>query len=123
MSNYINITDCVGGKDRGWKINQMTIELWSKKTSFESENSSSIYAAVYAGLVSNCYVKGEESDFTFEDVCDWVDKVSLSGTREDVFLLIKNTFEESDVYIKILEKLNSQLKSLSGVKKKTTKKK
>ena len=80
--NYIQIN--IGGRLRGWKINQMTMELWSKLTYGSAEASTSNYAAVYAGLVANCYVKreeftktvdGKEVAATFEDVCDWVEQI------------------------------------------------
>ena len=29
---------------------------------------------VYWGLFNNCFVKREDPDFTFEEVCDWVDE-------------------------------------------------
>jgi len=103
--NYIQIE--IGGKLRGWKVNQMTLELWSKKTSGDAELSSSNYAAVFAGLVANCYVKGEEPDFTFENVCDWVDAIEGTETIE----FIKKTFEESQVYINTLKRLENLLRS------------
>lgn len=121
--NYIQIE--IGGKVRGWKVNQMTIEIWSKRTSFESENASSTYAAVYAGLVSNCYVKGEEPDFTFENVCDWVEDLNTPNGLK-VLEMIKKTFEESEAYIRVIEKLNEQLKATGEtgkVKKKAAPKK
>ena len=112
--NYIQID--IGGKLRGWKANQMTLELWSKKTSAESSNSTSTYAAVYAGLMANCYVKSEEPDFTFEDVCDWTDKLGVTELEK-----IKTAFEESESYIATLERMNAVLKTTNkeaGNKKK-----
>ena len=69
--NYIQIE--IGGKLRGWKVNQLTLEEWSKRMG--TTNTSALYSAIYAGLVANCYVKSEEPDFTFENVCDWTDKL------------------------------------------------
>jgi len=103
--SYVQIE--IGGKLRGWKVNQMTLEIWSKKTNLESETVSSNYAAVYAGLISNCYVKNEEPDFTFEDVCDWVDSL----TDPKIMELIKKTFEGSQVYIATLERMENVLKA------------
>lgn len=110
-SNYIAID--IGGKVRGWKVNQMTLEIWSKRTSLESENASSTYAAVYGGLVANCYAKSEDPDFTFENVCDWVDELNGTAAGLKMLELIKKQFEESSTYIAALERLEKQLKTLS----------
>ena len=112
MANYIQIE--IGGKLRGWKVNQLTLEIWSNKTSAEFSNSSSNYAAVYAGLVSNCYVKSEEPDFTFEDVCDWVEEMNNNNDLT-VLELIKKTFEESQAYIATLDRLNARLIKMKPV--------
>lgn len=122
--NYITIT--IGGKERGWKVNQMTLEIWSKKTLNDATNSTSAYAAVNAGLMANCYVKNEEPDFTFEQVCDWVDELNATDAGQKVLQLIAKTFDESQVYLAALERMNKQLKSMqpagdSGKKKQATK--
>jgi len=112
--NYTQIT--IGGKERGWKVNQLTIELWAKHIDQDASPSTSTYAAVYAGLVANCYVKREEPDFTFEDVCEWVDEINLSGKYEPLEK-IKKTFEESRFYINLLDKLKDQLRTTTEEKK------
>lgn len=114
MGNYIQIE--IGGKFRGWKVNQMTIEIWSKMLNETAFASTSNYAAVYGGLVANCYVKQEEPDFTYEQVCDWVDDLNTSANGEAILNQIKVAFEESQYYIRIIEKLNTELKTLQAVK-------
>lgn len=81
--NYIQKK--IGGKLRGLKFNQGTdIEFFSKNGS----NTNAIfrcYALVWAALVCNCFVKGEEVDFTFENVCDWCEE--LPETEKEKFYL------------------------------------
>lgn len=116
--NYIQIE--IGGKLRGWKATQLTLEIWSKKTLHDFNATSSNYAAVYAGLVANCYVKEEEFTktvevnglpvevaATFEDVCEWVDGLK----DKNVLSLVKKTFEESQYYIELLESMENALKA------------
>ena len=70
--SYLQIT--IGGKERGLKFNQLAIETIAKLNDTETV-SGLLYAMVYAGLKANLYVKREEPDFTFEQVCDWVDEL------------------------------------------------
>lgn len=70
--SYTQIT--IGGKERGLKFNQLAIELIAKYNSTDTA-SAFIYALFYGGLMGNLYVKREEADFTFEQVCDWVDEM------------------------------------------------
>jgi hypothetical protein len=57
------------------------------------------YALVYAGLKANCFVKREESDFTFEQVCDWVDAMSLEELTK-----VRDCFEETQAFKSMLPK-------------------
>lgn len=109
--SYLLLKNCIG-KDRGWKVNQKTIEIWSNKVDDKAFASTSNYGAMYGGLVANCYVKEEEPDFTFEQVCEYVDE--LNETTEGLAILeqIKEKFEASQYYIKILEKMEGMLKSM-----------
>lgn len=119
--NYIQVE--LGGQLRGWKVNQMTIEIWSKLLNQDAFNSSSNYGAVYGGLVANCEAKRIEPDFTFEQVCDWVDELNLIDTGVVVMQQIKEAFEESQYFIKIIEKLNVALVTKEPDKKKAQRKK
>lgn len=62
----------LGGKLRGLKFNQLAIEIISTHNDTNTQ-SAFMYAMIYGGLMGNSYVKREEPDYTFEDVCDWVD--------------------------------------------------
>ncbi len=117
--NYIQID--IGGKLRGWKVNQLTLEEWSKRMG--STNTSALYSAVYAGLFANCYVKNEEPDFTFENVCDWTDGLIATNDGMKVVELIKETFEKSDAYIQSLKRLQELKDAIDVDKKKVRKKK
>jgi len=117
--SYIQIN--IGGKLRGWKVNQLTLEEWSKRMG--ATNTSAVYSAVNAGLVANCYVKGIEPDFTFEDVCDWCDQLLATPEGLKTVELIKETFEKSDAYLLTVKKLLELKESLPDKKKVTRKKK
>lgn len=67
--SYIQIN--IGGKDRGLKFNQLAIEVLSMHN--DGTAASITYGMIYGGLRGNSYVKREEPDYTFEQVCDWVD--------------------------------------------------
>ena len=119
--SYIQIN--IGGKLRGWKTNQLTIELFSKHISVSAVDTTSIYAAMYAGLVSNCYVKSEEPDFTFEDVCNWVDEIYASKDLKTIEA-VNDCFKESSAYIQVMETIQEKLRiDLKQPDKKKVKKK
>jgi hypothetical protein len=69
----------LGGKTRGLKFNQLAIELIGQYND-SSTTTGFLYAMVYAGLKGNAYVKREELDATFEQVCDWVDEMPNKDT-------------------------------------------
>ena len=62
----------LGGKLRGLKFNQLAFEIISTYNDTQTQ-SAFMYAMIYGGLMGNSYVKRDESDYTFENVCDWVD--------------------------------------------------
>lgn len=70
--SYIQID--IGGKLRGLKFNQLAIEIISKHNTTDT-TSAFMYAMIYGGLIGNSYVKQEEPDYTFEQVCDWIDEL------------------------------------------------
>ncbi len=117
MNNYLQIN--IGGKLRGWKINQMTIEIWSKQYDKDAAGASSTYGVVFGGLKANCYAKQEDEDFTLEDVCNWVDDMQLTEEGRADLKAIKDAFESSQHYIAILQRLNNEL---DAVKKEVKKK-
>ena len=71
--SYIQAT--LGGKEQGLKFNQLSIEVFTSNINYEAIDTSSIYAIFFAGLTGNYYAKRKDIDFTFENVCDWVDEL------------------------------------------------
>lgn len=81
--SYVEIKD-FGGKDRGLKFNQVSLEIFSKSLKVDTPAASAIYATFYAGLMGFCYVKQEEPDFTFEQVTDWVDDLYEKDRKKEI---------------------------------------
>ena len=89
--SYISLE--LGGKQRGLKFNQMAVITMTNYMDFDNLAATYGYALVYAGLVANCYVKREEPDFNFEQVCDWVESL----TPEDL-LKVRECFESTQTF-------------------------
>lgn len=83
----------IGGKERGLKFNQMAIMILSEKTDKEHPMATAGYALVYAGLKANAYTKGEEFTATFEDVCEWVEDVTVEDMN-----IVNAAFMETQQY-------------------------
>ena len=96
--SYIKIT--IGGKERGLKFNQLAIELMSQ---YNDSNTTTgfVYALFYAGLRGNSYVKREEPDYTFENVCDWVDVLE---NKEKVINDVSAVLTETEVWKTLVKK-------------------
>jgi hypothetical protein len=73
MNGYMNAE--ILGKNRGIKFGVLAIQkiAMSVGDQFSTQDITVLYEMLYWGLWNNCYVKKEVPDFTFEDVCDWVD--------------------------------------------------
>ena len=117
--SYIKIL--IGGKERGLKFNQMAVVVMAQKADIENYAATAGYAMVYAGLKANCFVKSEECDFTFEQVCDWVENLS-----PETMLSIYEVFQSTQAYKALIEKgiekpeviTKKKLKSTTGNKPK-----
>jgi hypothetical protein len=120
MNGYIqaNILD----KDRGLKFGtlaaeQITMELVSLGVATGGHYSNSMIAVViYWGLYNNSFVKRQELDVTFEQVCDWVDENWYNKELEQTFTDIVKCYEESKQSKLVIEKLKENVEE---VKKKT----
>jgi len=110
--SYIQIE--ISGKPRGLKFNQMAVVTMTKYLDFDNVAATYGYALVYAGLVSGCYVKREEPDFTFEQVCDWVDDMPV-----DELIKIRDVFESTQSF----KALISNAEEVTKKKPKRTKEK
>ena len=93
----------IGGKLRGLKFNQMTVVTMTQYLAFDNVPASYPYALVYAALYANCYVKREEVDFTFEQVCEWVDEIGI----EEV-IKIRDMFEATQSFKNLIPQTESE---------------
>lgn len=105
--SYVQIE--IGGKLRGLKFNQFAlaehevISEGNKNPVFHS------YSLIYAGLLGNCKVKREELTHTvddkevvstFEDVTEWVDKISDPEIFKSVLAAYKSALPEPEKPLK-----------------------
>lgn len=73
--NYVQVE--LGGKLRGLKFNQGAHAEIQAMYKVGMKAIQVSYIVVYGGLLGNCFVKQIEPDFTFEEVCDWCDKLTV----------------------------------------------
>ncbi|MBA3675408.1 MAG: hypothetical protein H0W75_10735, partial [Chitinophagaceae bacterium] len=74
----------LGGKKRGLKFNQISLEVFTKNINAEALESSAVYATFFAGLIGNCVAKREDQDFSYADVMEWVDKLYEEGKTDEI---------------------------------------
>ena len=79
--SYILLKDFIG-RDRGLKFDQGAHVEISLKIGISKNEAFAGYAIIWGGLVSCTYRKGEEIDFTFEQVCDAADKLIPTQIQE-----------------------------------------
>ena len=113
MNGYMKAN--ILGKDRGIKFGMLAMQKIALAVgeSLDTENITVLYEMVYWGLWNNCYVKKEVPDFSFEEICDWVDS-NISNTK--FFEELGECFKSSNII-----KDNTQAdekKSLSTSKRK-----
>lgn len=99
--SYIQIE--IGGKLRGLKFNQMAIVILTQKIDPVNYVATANYAMVWAGLKGSAYVKGEELDLNFEQVCDLVDTLP-----QDILKLIDACLAESQKYKELIENIKDK---------------
>lgn len=85
-------------KDRGLKFNQMAVIILAQKADPDNWAASSVYAMCWAGLKANAYVKGEELDLNFEEVCDWAENLTDEELKS-----INEALAEAEAYKKLLK--------------------
>jgi hypothetical protein len=95
--SYVQIE--IGGKLRGLKFNRMAMIIIAQKSDQNNYAASANYACIFAGLRANNYVKGVEDDFTFEQVCDWIDDLA-----PDEILKVDAALNEATAYRELLDK-------------------
>lgn len=93
--SYIQVE--IGGKLRGLKFNNFGLEQMYKALEGNSVIAFS-YALIWGGLEGNRYVKREEADYSFENVCDWVDALpAKTQTIESVTKVMTETQNYKDL--------------------------
>lgn len=114
--SYIEIE--IGGKVRGIKFTKFAMILINKKANLENWAATANYAMVYAGLFANNYHKEVENDFTFEDVCDWVDELDGETiTKIDACLQSANAYKATIEASKIVIETDKKKLKKPPVKK------
>ena len=98
MTGYIKVD--ILGKSRGLKFGMLAAQqIFQQATKLNKTLGAEVDAAlvpvvIYWGLFNNCYVKQEDPDFTFEEVCDWVDQ---NLDKVDLYADIFKAFYSSTV--------------------------
>lgn len=102
--NYTTIE--ILGKQRGIKFNIYAIEVLRSKFK-EGSDASILYAAVWGGLLGNMYVKGEEPDFTFEQLVDAID--DIVSVNPDALANVINCLNESKAWQETVKRGQEEL--------------
>lgn len=107
MTGYIQAD--ILGKTRGLKFGSLAAENILPELAQlgvitgGNYSSAMLSVVIYWGLYNNCFVKRQEMDFTFEQVCDWVDE---NWTNEAVHPMIQDivkAWEDSTSTKKVLD--------------------
>lgn len=109
--SYIQIN--LGGQERGLKFNQLAIEIIAQYND-SATNTGFLYAMIYGGLRGATYVKREEANYSFEDVCDWVDNMP---NKEENVTKVSNALTETQVWKELVSK-GAEIIAAEGEKKK-----
>lgn len=113
--SYIQLN--IGGQPRGLKFNKLALLEMQSKTDWARIDKTSAYALIWGGMVGNAYVKQTEIDFTFEQVCDWVDEMA-----EADILMADACFQTTLIYKQLLQKAEViASESIENIKKKLPK--
>lgn len=102
--SYIKIE--IGGKERGLKFNQLALDIILDKSS-PKITTQNIYAMFFGGLTANSFVKGEEVDFTLEDVSEWVDELYMTK-KTDTIKQVEAVLVSTQLYKSMLPKENPE---------------
>ncbi len=107
----------MGGNPRQLRFDQFTLKAFYKKVDFEFFEASSVPACVFAALKSYDYAKGNPSDYTWEQVYEWTDAMSVEDKKR-----VKDAFEAMESYKESVKNLKTVLTDLTKeeAKKKST---
>lgn len=131
--SYIKIE--FGGKERGFKFNQLALEIIRSKSNPQSDIQN-VYALFYGGLRGNSFAKEEEFEdyfgevdskgnpiktpITFEMITDWVDELYLKPEAGEVIKSVSDVFTNTQMYQSIIA--STEKPSENGEKKRRLKK-
>jgi hypothetical protein len=107
------ITLNLGGKERTLKFNMRALEVLSEAKCAGDFGISSVSIVVYAGLIGWHYAKQMDPDFTFEEVSDWVEELTMS---EDAKVLsgVNECFENSRAFKYVSENAKKKVARSNG---------
>ena len=97
---------------RGLKFNTGAWKIFATHVDANNYVASAAYAMIYAGLWANCFVKRIEPDFTFEQVCEWVDDLT-----PEVIQSVTVIFNEMTQFKELLEATKVQAEQTEDEKK------
>ena len=124
LNNKISIL--LGGEIRPLTFNQYALRLYWQQIEKAQLNSLQIYAMyalVWAGLNGAAFAKQLEFNISFEQVCDWVDELSLSDEGQQALYSVDLLFSENDLYKKQLGNIKDAIRLLSQAPDEDDKKK
>jgi hypothetical protein len=102
MNNgYTEIT--INGRKAGLKFNMYAIEQF-ETIKGRNGNIKNFTTIIWAGILGNAYVKQIEPEFTFEEVCDWLDEQHANGDAEGEVKRISDVF----VNCRVMQKKNNE---------------
>lgn len=97
--SYILLKDFIG-KDRGLKFDQGAHVEIALKIGDSKNAAFGGYAVIWGGLVACCFRKSEEVDFTFEQVCDAADKLTVDQIKQITECYVSTLNFQKDVDVK-----------------------
>lgn len=95
----------LNGKPRHLKFNQLALEIFTKHVDYETTHGA-LYAGIYGGLRGYSYVKREEVDYGFEEVCDWCDEAD-----QKELVAAYNEFTETRAFKEWYEKFKDLIRT------------
>ena len=107
----------VGGKDRTFRCNQGAMDVYFQRINYNEIGASAIYATFYAGLIGDAIYRGEQVDFTYGEVVDWVEAIYEAGRKEDIQKVCE-VFADANAYKTRLAELVGKIQDNEEVKKK-----
>jgi hypothetical protein len=79
----------LNGKEYGIKFNQLAIEKLHEYNDGET-TSGFMYAMVYGGMIGYSRLKREDVDYTWENVCEWVDEMEDKNEQIQAITILLN---------------------------------